>query len=169
MRIIWRTVWVLIAGFWVGTLPCRAGDPAAEVLMEQVRLSMPKVPLEMDASIQVLDPNGRTVRKIRADALLTPQEGGRTARYRLFDGFGSILEEMTVVLGGGEAAFAYAQGDPPQEAPLPDLFGRVADTEMSWMELSFSYFWWPNPRIVGAEKVANRWDCQIIEIDCPPE
>ncbi len=72
-------------------------------------------------------------------------------------------------LGEGTTTFSFAQGDPPQAAPLPDLFGPVEGTEISWMELSFSFFWWPEPRIVGTEKVANRWECQIIEIDCPAE
>jgi len=146
-----------------------AGDLAAERLMEEVRLSMPGVPLELDASIRVLDPNGRTLKVIRADALLIPQEGGRTARYRLVDAFGSVMEEMKVTLGSGETDFAFAKGDPLEPAPTPDLFGRIEGSEMSWMDLSFSYFWWPNPRLVGSEKVANRWECQIIEIDCPPE
>jgi len=169
MRTRWTIIWILILGVWAAAETVQAADIAAEQLMEEVRLSMPGVPLELDASIRVLNPNGRTVKTIRAGALLTPQEGGRTARYRLFDGFGSVLEEMTVTLGEGAANFEYAKGDPPQSAPLPDLFGRIEGSEMSWMDLSFSYFWWPGPRIVGAEKVANRWDCQIIEIDCPEE
>ena len=144
-------------------------DPLAEVLMERVRQSMPEVPLEMEATIRVLNPSGRPLRAVRAAARLTPKEGGRTAQYTVYDGFGSVMEEMTVDLGPGGAEFAYAQGDPPQAAPLPDLYGPVAGTEISWMELSFSFFWWPGPRLVGTERVANRWDCQIIEIDCPPE
>ena len=71
--------------------------------------------------------------------------------------------------GGGGATFSFATGDPLTPAPLPDLFGSVEETGISWMELSFSFFWWPQPRIVGSERIANRWDCQIIEMDCPPE
>ncbi len=169
MKTRWHIGWALILGVWMGAPMARAADVAAEQLMEAVRLSMPGVPLELDASIRVLNPHGRPVKTIRAGALLIPQDGGRTARYRLFDGFGSLLEEMTVTLGEGDTVFEYTKGDPPESAPLPDLFGRIEGSEMSWMDLSFSYFWWPGPRIVGAEKVANRWDCQIIEIDCPVE
>ena len=139
------------------------------MLMEKVRLSMPDVPLEMEAAIRVVDANGKSLKTVRAGAVLTPVEGGRTARYTLYDAFGGVLEEMTVKLGNGHTEFAYAQGDPSQAAPLPDLFGPVEGTEISWMELSFSFFWWPEPRIVGTEKVANRWECQIVEIDCPAE
>jgi len=169
MRTRWQFSWVVLFGLWAGMISAGAADYAAEALMEQVRLSMPGVPLELDASIRVLDANGRPRKIVRAGALLTPREGGRTARYRIFDAFGSILEEMTVTLGEGQAEFAYAKGNPPEGALLPDLFGPIAGTEMSWMELSFSYFWWPNPHLVGTERVANRWDCQIIEVDCPAE
>jgi len=169
MRKSARIAWVVAFGVWMGTQWGAAEDRAAEILMEQVRSSMPGVPLELEASIRVLDANGRPRKSVRAEALLTPEEGGRTARYRLLDGFGSILEEMTVELGEGRTTFSYARGDPPQPAPLPDLFGPVAGTEMSWLDLSFSYFWWPNPRIVGTEKVAHRWECQVVEVDCPPE
>jgi len=160
---------VLAIGLWACAAPVRGGDAAAEELMERVRLSMPDVPLELEASIRVLDANGRNLKSVRAGALLTPAAGGRTARYTLFDAFGGVSEEMTVALGNGPAAFSFAKGDPPQAAPLPDLFGPIEGSEISWMELSFSYFWWPDPKIAGTEKVANRWECQVVEIACPEE
>ena len=169
MRIFRWAGWMAAIGLLAGASPARAGDAAAEALMQKVRLSMPEVPLELEAGIRVLDAQGRNLRTVHAEALLTPAEGGRTARYELFDAFGSVLAQMNVALGQGRAEFSYALGDPPQAAPLPDLFGPVEGTEISWMELSLSFFWWPNPRLVGTEKVANRWECQIVEIDCPAE
>lgn len=147
----------------------QGGDVQAEELMERVRLSMPDVPLELEVAIRVVEATGRPVKTIEAGALLKPQAGGRTARYTLYDAFGGVLQEMTVALGGGQAEFSFAQGDPLAAAPLPDLFGPIEGSEISWMDLSFSYFWWPAPRIVGQEKVSNRWDCEIVEVDCPPE
>jgi hypothetical protein len=165
-------------GKWLGLMlawgalaawPATGADPLAEELMERVRMSMPEVPLELEASIRVVDSSGRPVQTVRAAAMLTPTETGRTTRYTLFDAFGRTTREMAVDLGPGGAVFSYAQGDPLEPAPLPDLFAPVEGTEISWMELSFSFFWWPEPRIVGTDKVANRWVCQIIEMDCPPE
>jgi len=167
MNMRWRNglLAAVLAG-WTGT--ARA-DPAAAALMAQVRQSMPDVPLEMDASLRVVDRTGRPLQTVRAEALLTPREDGRTARYTLFDAFGSPVEEMTVDLAAEGASFTYSKGNPPEPAPTPDLFAPIGETGISWMELSFSFFWWPNPRIVGTEKVANRWDCEIIELDCPVE
>lgn len=161
-----RAAW--LAGC-VAVATAAAGDGEAEELMRRVRMSMPDVPLEMEAAIRVIDRTGRPLRTVRAQAHLAPRADGRVARYTLLDGFGGVMQEMTVELGGATADFSFAEGDPPQPAPLPDLFGSVAETGISWMELSFSFFWWPNPRIVGSERVANRWDCRIIEMDCPPE
>ncbi|HPC19662.1 MAG: hypothetical protein KBC66_05150 [Kiritimatiellae bacterium] len=169
MSFFWRAGLAMAIGSGVWAAPARGSDSVAEALMERVRLSMPEVPLELEASLRVLDAHGRSMQTIRAAALLTPREDGRTVRYTLFDAFGGVRGEMTAVLGDGPAEFAWAQGDPPQPAPLPDLFGPVEGSEISWMELSFSYFWWPHPRLVGTEQVANRWECQIIEIDCPVE
>ncbi len=152
-----------------GIPPAFARDALADELMQRVQMSMPEVPLELDATIRAVSPAGRPLRAIKASAHLMPREDGRTTRYTLFDAFGSIRQEMTVDLSGGSAVFSFAAGDPPQEAPLPDLFESIESTEINWMELSFAFFWWPNPRIVGVEQVANRWECHIIEIDCPPE
>ena len=164
-----RIACAVVCGMVAWSAPARADDARAEELMAKVRQSMPEVPLEMEAAIRVVDANGKIQKTVHAAAVLKPAESGRTTRYTLFDAFGSVLEEMTVELGAGGATFSFAQGDPPQPAPLPGLFGPVAGSEISWMELSFSFFWWPDPRIVGTEKVANRWECQVIEIDCPAE
>ena len=169
MRKFWQVAGVAAVALGTAVFPARALDAAAEEQMARVRMSMPDVPLELEAAIQVVNANGKALKTVQAAAELKPRDGGRTANYTLFDAFGGILEKMTVVLGGGAAEFAFAQGDPPQAAPLPDLFGPVEGSEISWMELSFSYFWWPDPKIVGTEKVANRWDCDVIEIPCPAE
>jgi hypothetical protein len=149
--------------------PSLGADPLARELMGRVRESMPDVPLEMAAVLRVVDRAGRPQQMLRAEALLTPREGGRTARYTILDAFGTPAQQMTVELGGSEAEFSFAQGNPLAPAPTPDLFAPIKGGEMSWMELSFSFFWWPDPRVVGTERVANRWDCQIVEIECPPE
>lgn len=103
------------AACWLGACAAATAgnDPAAEAQMDRVRRSMPEVPLELDAAIRVVDPNGKNLKTVEAEAVLTPRENGRTARYVLRDAFGNALEEMTVALGDGTAAFAYAQGDPP--------------------------------------------------------
>ena len=99
MRNVGQVGWAAAIVLWGCVFPAFGGDSAAEEQMERVRLSMPDVPLELEAAIRVLDGTGRPLKTVRAAAVLTPAEGGRTARYTLFDAFGSVLEEMTVALG----------------------------------------------------------------------
>lgn len=146
-------------------------DPEALALMEQVRLSMPHVPLDMQAQIRVLDPNGKPVSTIKAHVVWTPRRdgGGRDVQYDLLGADGEPSERMEVSLSDLGSAFSYQTGEPLAPAPLPDLFAPVGGSDINWMELSFSFFFWPGPRIVGEERVAGRWDCKIVEIPCPAD
>lgn len=149
----------------------RAASPDAEALalMEQVRLSMPHVPLDMEAQIRVLDPNGKPVSKLQAHVVWTPHKTGRDVQYDLLGPDGEPAERMEVSLSDLGSSFSYQAGAPLQAAPLPDLFAPVGGSDIDWLELSFSFFFWPGPRIVGEEKVSGRWDCKIVEIPCPAE
>lgn len=141
----------------------------AESLMEAVRASMPGVPLDMQASIRALDPNGKPLSTTRARVRWTPRDSGRIVDYALLDDAGNTNELMSVVLSSAGSSFSYSSGDPLAPAPLPDLFAPVAASDISWTELSFAFFFWPNPRIVGRERVANRWDCCIVDVPRPPD
>lgn len=153
-----------------GGAPARAADAEALALMEHVRLSMPHVPLDMEAQIRVLNPNGKPTSTLKAHVVWTPRrEGGRDVEYELLGPEGKVAERMEVALSDLGSAFSYQAGQPLAPAPLPDLFAPVGGSDINWMELSFSFFFWPGPRIVGEERVAGRWDCKIVEIPCPAD
>lgn len=146
-----------------------ATDAEAMQLMEQVRLSMPHVPLDMEAQIRVLNPNGKPTSTLKAHVVWTPRKTGRDVQYDLLGADGEVAERMEVSLSDLGSAFSYQAGEPLAPAPLPDLFAPVGGSDINWMELSFSFFFWPGPRIVGEERVAGRWDCKIVEIPCPAD
>ncbi len=153
------------------SLAAQIGDAAAaRELMAAVQGSVPNVPLSMDADILSLSPAGKPTGRIRAKALWMPGKSGRKAVYEVLGEDGEAEERMTVGLpmaAGGEATFRHEWGRPPMETETPDLFAPIGDSDICWMELSFSFFWWANPRITGVEKVKGRWWCQVVELDCP--
>lgn len=166
-----RTIFVALLSVALSAVAAVAAAPDSEALalMEQVRLSMPHVPLDMEAQIRVLDPNGKPVSKLQAHVVWTPRKTGRDVQYDLLGPDGEPAERMEVSLSDLGSAFSYQAGAPLQAAPLPDLFAPVGGSDINWMELSFSFFFWPGPRIVGEERVAGRWDCKIVEIPCPAD
>lgn len=152
-------------------LAAQVGDEgAARELMAMVQGSVPNVPMSMDADILSLSPAGKPTGRIRAKALWMPGKTGRKAVYEVLGDDGEPEERMTVGLpmaAGGEATFRHEWGRPPVETETPDLFAPIGESDICWMELSFSFFWWANPRITGVEKVKGRWWCQVVELDCP--
>ena len=154
-------------------LSMQIGDArAARELMARVQESVPNVPLSMDADILSLSPAGKPKGRIRAKALWMPGKSGRKAVYEVLGADGEAEERMTVGLplsAGGEATFRHEWGRPLVETETPDLFAPIGGSDICWMELSFSFFWWANPRITGVEKVKGRWWCQVVELDCPLE
>ena len=155
------------------SLAAQIGDAAAaRELMAAVQGSVPNVPLSMDAEIMTLSPAGKRTGRIRAQALWMPGKSGRKAVYELLGDDGEPEARMTVGLpeaAGQETSFRYEWGRPPAETETPDLFAPIGGSDICWMELSFSFFWWANPRITGVEKVKGRWWCQVVELDCPLE
>ena len=79
MRRFWRTGWAAALSLLAWAAAARGRDLPAEQLMARVRLSMPDVPLELGASIQVVDATGRIQKTVRAAALRSPGADGRTA------------------------------------------------------------------------------------------
>lgn len=185
-----KAIWVMLAAGLIGgaaaawsaeedaaaavegeALAAQIGDEAAaRELMAAVQGSVPRVPMSMDAEISTLSPAGKRTGRIRAKALWMPGKSGRKAVYELLGDDGEPEARMTVGLpeaAGQETSFRYEWGRPPAETETPDLFAPIGGSDICWMELSFSFFWWANPRITGVEKVKGRWWCQVVELDCP--
>ena len=132
----------------------------AEALLDGVRQSIPGVPLAMKAEIRVLDPYGKPLDTIRADALMNPRgtAGQHEIRYTLHD----PEEAANIVMAPPAPVMAT-----PDDAPLPEPYAPIRGSEICWMELSFAFFWWPSPRLVGSETIPNRGLCHILEIPVP--
>jgi len=138
----------------------RPSAATAAALLEGVRQSIPDVPLAMKAEIRVLDRYGKPLDTIRADALMNPRgaAGRHEIRYTLHD-----PEEAADIVMAPPAPVMTT----PDGAPLPAPFAPIRGSEICWMELSFAFFWWGSPRLVGSETIPNRGLCHILEIPVP--
>lgn len=87
------------------------------------------------------------------------------ARYHIRDAFGRDLEQLTIT-HDGNASYDYAVGSPPQTTALPDLSGAIQETDLSWIDLTLAYLWWPGGSIVGEESIRT-FDCYIVELLAP--
>jgi hypothetical protein len=167
----------IVAGFMTLCSGANAGPepaapplpaPSAAELMADVVARLPQQPLQVHGDIIVRRRHGIVDQSFKFDMLLRWGSAPAEACYTIRDAFGNPLEQMTVRrTAGGAPEFHYAVGDPPAPAQTPGLFGAVQDTDVSWTDLSLSFFWWRNGTVVATNEVRGR-RCYVVEVPAPP-
>lgn len=159
---------VLVAALVFGAVAPAAGQVAdGDQLMARVRAALPYIPLRINGELQSRDRRGNIVRVTPVEMELDWGAATPTALYIIRDRFGSELERLRIswALDGG-AVYEYAQGDPPESAPLNDLNQSISGLDLDWADLSLSFLWWSGARIVGSERVRGRF-CHIVDLQAP--
>jgi hypothetical protein len=143
--------------------------PEASELMAAVIEAIPGNPMQIQATIHTKRQGVGAEHTIYAEVLMHSRAGLYSAMYTLRDAFGGGLEQLTISRAPEQTPiYHYRKGDPPQEAHLPDLSGRVKETNLSWIDLSLSYLWWPDGETVATDRIRGRF-CYVIELPAPME
>ncbi len=143
--------------------------PDAGALLASVIGALPDIPLLIEGDLQAKDRNGTVESRQNVEMLLDWQDTPPTARYTLRDAFGGARSHLAITWPAGQPAeFRYFEGQPLQAAPLPDLVANIGGTDISWMDLSLSFLWWPGAKTVGAEEVRGR-TCYVMDVPAPAD
>lgn len=147
----------------------RVEYPAAEELLERVREAIPTQAMQIQARIRTRERDGRASRTIYAEVLLHTEAGVYSAMYTIADAFGTPCEQLVIGREPDRAPqYRYRVGDPLADAHVPDLYQRIRETDLTWIDLSLSFLWWPAGETIGAEKVRGRF-CYVIELPVPED
>ena len=151
---------------------CAVGEdaalPPARAVLETVVAQLPREPLRVSGELTVRHRRGVVVRTVGFEMFLHWGAEPSTARYTVRDALGADLERLTVTrTAGGEAGLEYAAGAALTPAPLPDLYASVQATDISWVDLSLAFLWWPDATMVGTGEVRGR-ECLIVTVRPPP-
>ncbi|HMP75831.1 MAG TPA: outer membrane lipoprotein-sorting protein [Kiritimatiellia bacterium] len=141
--------------------------PPAREMLNEVILALPDIPLRItgDLTARARD-DAKDVRK-GVEMLLDWQAQPPTARYTLRDAFGGAHSHLAITWEQPRRPdYRYFEGNPLQAAPLPDLVASIPGTDISWMDLSLSFLWWPDATTKGREDVRGR-SCWVIDIPAP--
>ena len=140
-------------------------QPTADQLLHDVVAQMPTDPIRVSGKILVRKRRGIPISKLLFE--LDAHWGGTPARasYTIRDSFGRSLEKLTLT-HGDNTPYHYATGDPLKQAPLRSLSNSIQNTDLSWMDLTLAFLWWPNGKIVGEESIKT-FDCYIVEVPAP--
>jgi hypothetical protein len=147
--------------------PADSELPEASALLARVIGALPDIPLLIEGDLQARDRHGTADARLNVEMLLDWQDAPPTARYTLRDAFGGARSHLAITWPAGQAAeFRYFEGQPLQAAPLPDLVANIGGTDISWMDLSLSFLWWPGAVIRGEEDVRGR-SCYVLDVPAP--
>lgn len=139
--------------------------PEAHQVMRAVRGQLPPMPLDLHGFIRTRE------RRVQQDRLLTTElrfgESVPMARYTLSDAFGDPVVKVRVRWPEGKAEFTQwdAEGN---ELPEPSPADEVADTGLTWSDLSLDFLWWGEAELLKSEQVKSR-QAYVLILDAPPE
>lgn len=139
--------------------------PEAGRVMRAVRGQLPPMPLDLHGFIRTRQ------RRVQQDRLLLTElrfgDPVPMARYTLSDAFGDPVVHVQVRWPDGETEYAQwdAEGDP---LPEPSPSDEVADTGLTWSDLSLDFLWWTEANMLGKEQVKSRL-AYVLVLDAPPE
>jgi Outer membrane lipoprotein-sorting protein len=128
---------------------------------------LPDVPMVVRGDLIKRDARGKIAETYRVEMVLDWKADLPTARYTIRDAFGSSLQHLAITWPvAGEPEYQYFEGQPLKAAALPPLNQPILDTDLTWLDLSLSFLWWPGGESKGQEKVRGR-TCDVIDVPAP--
>jgi len=145
------------------------GLPDAQELLQKVIESLPNVAVKINAQILSKTRRGKIDRKLNTEMVLDWYGHPPYVRYTIRDRFGDLLDDLTITWPGtAKQNLHYICGDSPDETSVENLYERIQGTDISWIDLTLSYLWWPDGKTVGMEPVKGR-TCYIVDLSSPDE
>lgn len=127
--------------------------PTADQILQRVRQHLPPQPLHLTGKLYRKAPNGYNKVTLPLTATLHLGNPTPTARYQ--------IDNQTLTLTWTNNAPRYQFSEPTLQPHHP-----IAQSGMSWNDLSLAFLWWPNARLLGETKKINR-NAWLIEIPDP--
>ena len=151
----------------IGILPlcAMAQSVPADAMLERVVAQLPTKPIQASGTMLVRLRRGlpRQTYAFTLDA--NWQQPNPTVTYTIKEKNGSPIKSLTF-RPHHEQPFTYRSTAELQEAPLPDLTANIAQTDISWMDLTLSFLWWRGADYVGEDTVRG-FHCYVIEVPAP--
>lgn len=147
----------------------RKDYPSAQDLLQSVQDAIPKESMEIKATINARATKEREGSKVYVEVLLHSGAELYSAVYTVVDAFGGTMEQLLINREPDQPPrYRFRAGDPLEDAEVPDLLSHIKSTDITWVDLSLSFLWWPDGETVGSEKIRNRF-CYIIEMPVPDD
>jgi hypothetical protein len=149
-------------------LPAVASDhPAtAAALLDSCLNSLPREHLELTGAITVRRQRGIILQeqpyRLALDWGTTPPR----VRCDLLDDKGSTAQRFTITRRDDRAEIELRSGPTLTIQKAPALSAKIANTDLTWTDLTLDFLWWHNARLDGADTIKGR-ACDVVVVTPP--
>lgn len=121
----------------------------------------------MQGRLETLDRRGEVESVQELDFTLNPTGPRPSATFLLRSRFGKILRKVEAEWRIDEPArFFVIEPEDAEPILMENAYENLADTEINWMDLSFSSLWWQDPESVGEDRKLGR-TCRVVDVVNP--
>ena len=147
-----RRNWITFLGVTALALSAQADEPfvalsSAEEVLDFARAHLPWQPIQIDGNLYVKAANNFPKHKYPVQMLL--DWGNSRATYTISDRDSDLRQKLIVTFSEkGAPEYQFFSGPNLAPAEMPDPLSKVGETDLSWADLTLSFFWWPDARLV---------------------
>lgn len=147
-----RRNWIALFGISLFALNAQANGPfsglsSAEEVLDFARAHLPRQALEIKGSLYVKAANNFPTHKYPVQMLL--DWANSQATYIINDRDSDLNQKLIVTFSDNSTPeYQFFSGPDLTPTPMPDPLSRVGESDLSWSDLTLSFFWWPNAKLV---------------------
>ncbi len=132
----------------------QADMPDGDELMQQLRASLPSVPLKLTGELQSRNRRGDIMRVSPIEMVWDWSGPYPRMEYVVRDRFGSEL---------GRARMQWPLED---DAAWDQLLQPLPGLDVKWADLMLSFLWWDGATVIGSERIRGRF-CYVLDVPAP--
>ena len=138
---------------------------SAEAVLDFARSHLPPQPMQIDGVIYVKAANNFPKHKYPIQMLL--EWGENRATYTISDRDSDLQQRLEVTFPrSGQPGYKFFSGADFAPAEMPDPLTKIGETDISWADLTLSFFWWPNAELVDYVSKLGQ-SAYMIDIPAP--
>lgn len=152
-------------------LSARAADEpfialdTAEQVLDFARSHLPQEPIEINGILYVKAANNFPKHKYPIQMRL--EWGKSRAIYSIRDRDSELQQKLVVNFPeSGTPGYQFFSGTEFEPANMPDPLSKIGETDISWADLSLSFFWWPGAELIDYTSKKGR-SAYVIDIPAP--
>jgi hypothetical protein len=138
----------------------------ATALLDSCMNSLPREHLELTGAITVRRQRGIILQE--QPYRLALDWGAMPPRVRcdLLDDKGNTAQRFTITRRSDRAEIELHSGPTLTTQKAPALSDKIANTDLTWTDLTLDFLWWHNARLDGADTIKGR-ACDVVVVTPP--